>query len=362
MTGTMREAHVGKDSTISIADVPIPDISSPTEILVKVMAAGVNPKDWKMQSGTLTTISDTPNSGDDIAGIVSKVGSAVKEFRAGDRVAGLHELGTPHGAFAEYAILQEWTTFHIPDSMSFEQASTIPMASLMAAIGFFGQLKVSNGPWSNVEQECPLVIYGASSAMGATVVQYAKMVGVHPLICVVGKGAATVRPLLDPCQGDVLVDYRNGDDSVVEGIKSALKGAKLYNAFDAVSAHNSWINIGKVLEPDGHITLVLPGTRKELPPSVKQSATMAGSLWKDLHFQKEGMEGDLGLKTHGKEFGLIFSRLIGRWLGDGNLKSYPYKVEPDGLVGLEKALSSLREGKTSGFKHVIRIADTPGLT
>ena len=142
----MKEAHVAKDSTVTIHNVPIPELQASTEILVKVIASGVNPKDWKMQSGILTTISDCPNSGDDVAGIVEATGSDVKDFHRGDRVAGLHELGTRSGSFAEYAILNEWTTFHIPEHINFEQACTVPMASLMAAIGFFGLLKITAGP------------------------------------------------------------------------------------------------------------------------------------------------------------------------------------------------------------------------
>lgn len=357
----MKEAHVGKDSTVTLHDVPIPKIEDPHGIIVKVIASGVNPKDWKMQSGILTTISDCPNSGDDVAGIVEEVGTAVKNFKKGDRVAGLHEFGTPGGSFAEFSILSDWMTFHIPDGMSFDQASAIPMAAFMAAQGFFGLLKMTCGPWSPAESQQPLVIYGASSAMGMMIIQFAQMVNIHPLVCVVGHGGDLVEPVLEKDKGDVTVDYRKGGDAVVEGIRSALKGTKLLYAFDAVSAFGSWINIAKVLEPDGNITLVLPGTRKELPSTVKQTCTMGGSMWRDLRFQKEGMEGDLGLKGKGRDFGLMFSQLIGMWLSDDKLKPYPYRVEPNGLEGLQGALMSLRNGKTSGFKHVISIRDTPGL-
>ena len=60
--------------------------------------------------------------GDDIAGTVHAVGPGVTEFRPGDRVAAFHELGTPGGSFAEYAIALDHTTFHIPDKTSFEGA------------------------------------------------------------------------------------------------------------------------------------------------------------------------------------------------------------------------------------------------
>lgn len=60
------------------------------------------------------------NSGDDIAGIVHSVGANVWEFKPGDRVASFHEMVTPGGSFAEYAIGWQHSTFHIPKKTSFE--------------------------------------------------------------------------------------------------------------------------------------------------------------------------------------------------------------------------------------------------
>lgn len=60
------------------------------------------------------------NQGDDIAGVVDKVGANVTEFKPGDRVAAFHEMLTPSGSYAEYAIAWAHTTFHIPKATSFE--------------------------------------------------------------------------------------------------------------------------------------------------------------------------------------------------------------------------------------------------
>jgi NADPH:quinone reductase-like Zn-dependent oxidoreductase len=60
------------------------------------------------------------NQGDDIAGIVDKVGANVTEFKPGDRVAAFHEMMKPNGSYAEYAIAWAYTTFHIPETTSFE--------------------------------------------------------------------------------------------------------------------------------------------------------------------------------------------------------------------------------------------------
>ena len=141
----MKEAHVHPDTSVTLHDVPIPQITEPTRILIKVVVSGCNPKDWKMPAGILKTISDCPNSGDDMAGIVQAVGSEVYDFHVGDRVVALHGLTAPYGSYAEYALVHDWTTFHIGD-VSFERAATIPMGSLMASIGLFAMLKVTNTP------------------------------------------------------------------------------------------------------------------------------------------------------------------------------------------------------------------------
>ena len=62
------------------------------------------------------------NTGDDIAGFVHIVGANVWEFKPGDRVASFHEMRTPGGSFAEYAVGWQHTTFHIPKKTSFEGA------------------------------------------------------------------------------------------------------------------------------------------------------------------------------------------------------------------------------------------------
>lgn len=63
------------------------------------------------------------NSGDDIAGTVHAIGAAAAatgEFKIGDRVAGLHKLLEPGGAYAEYAVVPSNTAFVIPEKISFE--------------------------------------------------------------------------------------------------------------------------------------------------------------------------------------------------------------------------------------------------
>jgi NADPH2:quinone reductase len=284
------------------------------------------------------------NSGDDIAGIVHSVGSNVWEFKPGDRVASFHEMMTDGGSFAEYAVGWSWTTFHIPKSLSFEEAATLPLAAMTAAIGLHQRLGLPD-PWTPAKEPTPLVVYGGAASVGAYVIQLACLANIHPIIAVAGRGEKFVSSLIDPSKGDAIVDYRKGDDAVVSGIKDALKGAKLHYAFDATSEHNSYTNIVKVLEPTGHLTLVLPGREYEgIPESVNMSITMVGSAHKE-----------------DKDFAYVYFRYFARGVAEGFFKPHPHEVVGGGLGGVETGLRNLKEGKASGVKYVFRIGEEGGM-
>ena len=115
MKEAFAENPTGNEVTVTIKDTPIPTPND-TQVVIRVVAAGLNPKDWKV----LGLQAGPSNQGDDIAGYVHAVGAKVTEFKRGDRVAAFHEMMTPHGAYAEYALAWASTTFHIPNETSFE--------------------------------------------------------------------------------------------------------------------------------------------------------------------------------------------------------------------------------------------------
>lgn len=112
----MKEAFINTDTSVNVRDSPIPE-PQPGQILIQVVVSGTNPKDWKLPKwlGNNET-----NQGDDIAGYVAALGDGVKGFVKGDRVAAFHEMQSLHGSYAEYAIAWDYSTFHLPDSTSFE--------------------------------------------------------------------------------------------------------------------------------------------------------------------------------------------------------------------------------------------------
>ncbi|KAK5683880.1 hypothetical protein LTS10_003743 [Elasticomyces elasticus] len=268
-------------------------------------------------------------------------------------------------ATPEYSLVLDHVVFHIGDR-SFEEAAAIPMAYYMALIGLFGMLEMPT-MWQNRAQNhtrkegtTPLIIYGASGAVGSAAVQLAQSAYLHPLICIAGaSGKAVVEPLIETSKGDALIEHRVGAEKVVEQMINALRGYELCCAFDCVSEKGSSEIICQVLRPGGKISLVLPSGVKDVPSGFETSTTMVGSLWAEFN-NKSGTHGAMGFDG-GREFGYCYSAMIGHWFREGRLHVHKPEVVEGGLLGVEKALKSLREGKNRGVKYVVRVAETPGL-
>ncbi|KAH8891586.1 GroES-like protein [Thozetella sp. PMI_491] len=353
----MKEALVFPGPKVEIEEVDFPTLPSPSHLIIKVIVSGLNPKDWAIAE-RMPGI----NQGDDIAGIVHSVGSAVTNFRPGDRVASFHEMLTPHGSFAEYAVGLDATTFHIPPNISFEEAATIPLAGMTAALGLYQRLGLPL-PWFPAQEKLPLVVYGAASAVGSFAIKLATLSNIHPIICVAGRGVKYVESLIDRSKGDTIVDYRKGNEEVVRGLQTALHGhGKLGYAFDAVSDKGSYQNLMKVMDlSKGRITLVLARKNYEgIPPDFEKSFTQVGKVHSDNYPGIKGEKKLVGLLGD-QDFGAMMYKFFERGLLKGWFKGHPFEVAPGGLLGLQLALQNLKSGKASAFKYVIRIGDTEGL-
>ncbi len=258
-------------------------------------------------------------------------------------MAAFHEIAKPHGSYAEYALAWQWTTFHIPESVSFEEASTIPLVTFTAVISMYADLGLPQ-PWTPAKESIPFIVYGASSSVGAAAVQLAKLSNIHPIIAVAGQSQTFVSTLIDPSKGDIVVDYRGGDQAAVSALKKAVGGLKVYHCLDAISEGSSNYIVSEALHDGGIISTVLQwsndGRIKSTVNHVQSSVGQVHGGFKDL--------------------GFVFSRYLTRILQRGAFKPHPYRIIPGGLAGIESALTDLRAGKAHGFKYVFRIGETEG--
>lgn len=343
------------DVASKLVDVDKPDASKlePTQLIIKVHVSGSNPKDWKIP--VFVPQLNNTNSGDDIAGTVVAVGKDVSEFKPGDRVAAFHEMTKEFGSYAEYAVAWEHTTFKLPKNVSDEEGATIPLAAMTAAVGLFTRLGLPE-PWVQsklLRDDCRggVAVYGAASAVGAFVVKLLMKSDIHPIICVAGNGIDFVEGLIDRSKGDTIVDYRNGEDAIVQGLKDGVKkGETLKHAYDAVSDHGSYGYLSQVLDtkaPGGsHLTTVLPGKKYEgIPEGVNLTITAVGSVHQESNH----------------DFGYAWFRLFGQGMKEGWFKPHPYEVVQGGLAGVGEGLLKLQTGKVSAKKMVFRVAETEGV-
>ncbi|KAL2812000.1 GroES-like protein [Aspergillus granulosus] len=345
----MKEALVDKFTKVTLHNTPTPT-PGPNQILIRVVACGLNPKDWKLPA--LWPADGTPtNQGDDIAGYIKEVGEGVVGFHKGDKVAAFHQVMKPHGGYAEFALAPDYTTFHLPNQTSFEEAATIPLAAMTAALGLYQSLRLPL-PWNPTAEPLPLIIYGGATAVGAFAIKLARLSNIHPLIVVAGKGTSFVETLVDRSAGDTIIDYREGNEAVRAKIKAAAKDLPIHYAYDAVGEYGSHENIATAMTAQGQITTMFLNPDFQLPEGITMDQTIAGSV----HFPPgEG-------KTAGDgEFGAAMFRFMGRGLAQGWFSGHPFEIRPGGLGGIEGALRDLKEGKASAVKYVVRIKETDGV-
>lgn len=160
----------GAPDVIEYGDLPQPE-PGPTQVLIKVGAAAVNPIDTYIRQGIVSMITHFPYVlGCDIAGVVEQCGAAVTRFRVGDRVWGSNQgLFGRQGTFSEYAAVDEKWLYDTPDGESDADAAAGALVGLTAHLGLFlhGDLKPGEVVFVN----------GGSGGVGSAVIQLAHAAG-----------------------------------------------------------------------------------------------------------------------------------------------------------------------------------------
>ena len=183
------------------------DVEKPTpaddEVLVKVVAASVNPLDWHYMRGSpyfmrlgigLGAPNDT-SLGVDFAGTVEAIGRNVKRFKPGDEV-----FGGTSGAFAEYVTVREDRALALkPANMTFEQSASVPIAGITALQALRDKGKIAPGK--------KVLINGASGGVGTFAVQIAKSFGAEVTGVCSTRNVEMVRSI----GADHVIDYTQED-------------------------------------------------------------------------------------------------------------------------------------------------------
>lgn len=125
----------GGPEELTLEELPDPKVA-PGEVLIRVVAAGVNPVDWKLAAGGLDPlmVAHFPLiPGWDVAGVVERNGLDSTEFAPGDEVFGyIRKDSAEHGSYAEKVSAQVRMLARKPRSLSWAQTAGLPLAGLTA--------------------------------------------------------------------------------------------------------------------------------------------------------------------------------------------------------------------------------------
>jgi NADPH:quinone reductase len=157
----------GESEVLTVADIPLPALTSPCSVLAKLHAAGVNPIDTKVRKLNIYHPDKLPSIlGCDGAGVVEAIGSSVTRVRLGDEVFFFNNgLGYPPGSYAEYTVVQEDYLALKPKNLSMVEAAATPLALITAweALVIRGDLKEGQS----------MLIHGGAGGVGHIAIQLA---------------------------------------------------------------------------------------------------------------------------------------------------------------------------------------------
>jgi NADPH:quinone reductase-like Zn-dependent oxidoreductase len=192
----IRIDEFGGPEVMKIVEIERP-VPAADEILVKVYAVSVNPADYIVRRGGnegLKPLLKLPMGlGLDAAGIVEEVGSAVTEFKKGDRVYGVPNY--LDGGYTEYLAAKSNQFALMPHTINFNEAGSLPACARMAWSGMVEKAKAKPGQ--------RVLIHGAAGGIGNLALQFAKTYGAY----VIGTASAYNADFLKQLGADEVIDY-----------------------------------------------------------------------------------------------------------------------------------------------------------
>ena len=226
-----------------ISEMPEPELRD-DDVLVQIHAAGVNLLDSKIRDGEFKLILPYRLPlvlGNDLAGVVVRVGSRVRRFKPGDEV-----YARPHqdriGAFAEFISIKEDAAAHKPKKISMEEAASIPLVGLTAWQALIER--------ANLERGQKVLIHAGSGGVGTFAIQLAKHFGA---IVAATTGTANVE-LVKRLGADIVIDYKKDDFDKrlhdYDVVLNSLGTETLYKSLGVLKPGGRLISISGPPDPD----------------------------------------------------------------------------------------------------------------
>ncbi len=219
----------------------LPDLQpGPGQVVIRVKAAGVNPVDTYIRSGTYTFKPSLPYTpGHDAAGVIERVGEGVTRLKVGDRV---YSSGTVSGAYAEQALCDESQVQLLPQRVSFSQGAAIGIPYATAYRALFQRGKTTPGE--------TVLIHGASGGVGIAAVQLARAAGLQVIATA---GTQKGRQLVTEQGAHHVLDHHQADH--LEQALALTNG----RGVDVILEMLANVNLGRdlrILAPQGRVVVI----------------------------------------------------------------------------------------------------------
>ncbi|MFF8506385.1 NADP-dependent oxidoreductase [Streptomyces anulatus] len=187
-------------SPLREVEMPVP-VPAPHEVLVRMVASGINHADERVRSGEFKAIFPfrLPKvMGGEFAGEVIEAGSAVRDIAVGDHVYGYVDLAAT-GTLSEFVAVDAATMTPAPRSVSLVEAAGLPVVALTAWQALIEMGKVKKGQ--------TVLIHGGTGGVGSVAIQLAKHLGCTVATTVSTANIAAAQEL----GADIVIDYRHDD-------------------------------------------------------------------------------------------------------------------------------------------------------
>ncbi|KAF6825538.1 zinc-binding dehydrogenase family superfamily [Colletotrichum musicola] len=313
-----------------------------SEILIRNYAVAVNPVEPALQAlgpDLFPWVTYPQIFGNDVAGEVVEVGPGVEAFKPRDRVVA-HALNltnnkTSEGGFQLCVIVSDFMAAPIPDGISYEQASVLPLAVSTASCGLYQDdqlaLELPTVP-ARPSTGKTVLIWGGASSVGCSAVQLAVASGYEVVTVASPKNFGLLKKL----GAAEVFDYNAAD--VVNQIVAAFAGKDCAGGLAIVAG--SLAPVAEVLSRTKGAKFVsnISAQPADLPEGVKSNVVFGGSL----RDNKVGRG--------------VYAEFLGKALAAGSFTPAPEPyVVGKGLESLQKAFEVSKEG-VSAKKVVVSLA------
>jgi NADPH2:quinone reductase len=321
----MLMTEIGSADTLELRDIPEPLITEPTQIKVRLRAAGVNPIDTKIRRKGLLGPGPLPAIlGCDGAGEVIEVGATVDRFRVGDRVWFCNGgLGGEPGNYAEISVLDQRWAAPMPRTLDFVQAAAGPLVLITALGMLYDRGRLQAGQTA--------LIHAGAGGVGHVALQLARLRAARVLTTV---GSAENARLAREWGADEVINHREQDFVAEVNRLTDGQGADL--VAEMVGPEVFARSIGCTAHFGDLVTLLDPGP---VPLAEARLRNLRIGFELMLTPQLRGL-------TAAREHQVEILRLCGEWIDQGRLKLHVSQLLP--LEQAAEAHRQIETGRTVG--------------